>query len=582
MRPLAQSQEHTLAERWIEMMKILERVSLQNLILLGQRIFLSLSVVDQILEHLVSVAVLVIWMFQFILEKPLYLSLLENCFVMETENDKSSNKIQEQATTSTPSNPVQEDKKLGLNGRLAFAIAAAALGSSFQHGYNTGVVNAPQQLIEDWISNLKMNRTGQVTKQSEVTMIWSIAVSIFCVGGMIGGSLVGSIADRFGRKGGLLINNILVLLTVIFEGCAKTAKSYEMIIIGRFLIGINAGLNAGLAPMYLSEISPIHLRGAVGTVYQLVITMSILVSQILGLEQILGTAEQWPLLLCLTIVPAIFQVIALPFCPESPKYLLVTRGKDMEAQRALAWLRGTIEVHDEMEEMRTEYESVKLVPKVTLKELFVNSTLRIPLIIALMVMFAQQLSGINAVMFFSTKIFMMAQLDKNAAQNATLGVGAMNVLMTFISLILVERAGRKTLMLIGFSGMFVDTALLAICLAFAETSRAAAYFSIVLVIMFVVLFATGPGSIPWFLVSELFNQSARPAATSVAIAVNWTANFIVSIGFLPLQEALGAYVFIIFAALQAFFVFFIYKKVPETKNKTMEEISSMFRQISYQ
>ncbi|XP_012350801.1 solute carrier family 2, facilitated glucose transporter member 1 isoform X7 [Apis florea] len=470
----------------------------------------------------------------------------------------------------------------GLNGRLAFAIAAAALGSSFQHGYNTGVVNAPQQLIENWISDLKTNRTGQVTKQSEVTMIWSIAVSIFCVGGMIGGSLVGSIADRFGRKGGLLINNILVVLTVIFEGCAKTAKSYEMIIIGRFLIGINAGLNAGLAPMYLSEISPIHLRGAVGTVYQLVITMSILVSQILGLEQILGTAEQWPLLLCLTIVPAIFQVIALPFCPESPKYLLVTKGKDMEAQRALAWLRGTIEVHDEMEEMRTEYESVKLVPKVTLKELFVNSTLRIPLIIALMVMFAQQLSGINAVMFFSTKIFMMAQLDKSAAQNATLGVGAMNVLMTFISLILVERAGRKTLMLIGFSGMFVDTALLAICLAFAETSRAAAYFSIVLVIMFVVLFATGPGSIPWFLVSELFNQSARPAATSVAIAVNWTANFIVSIGFLPLQEALGAYVFIIFAALQAFFVFFIYKKVPETKNKTMEEISSMFRQISYQ
>lgn len=470
----------------------------------------------------------------------------------------------------------------GLNGRLAFAIAAAALGSSFQHGYNTGVVNAPQQLIEDWISNLKMNRTGVPTKQSEVTMIWSIAVSIFCVGGMIGGSLVGSIADRFGRKGGLLLNNILVLLTVIFEGCAKTAKSYEMIIIGRFLIGINAGLNAGLAPMYLAEISPMHLRGAVGTVYQLVITMSILVSQILGLEQVLGTADQWPLLLCLTIVPAIFQVITLPLCPESPKYLLLSKGKDMDAQRALSWLRGTIEVHDEMEEMRTEYESVKLVPKVTLKELFVNSALRIPLMIAIMIMFAQQLSGINAVMFFSTKIFRMAQLDKNAAQNATMGVGAMNVLMTFISLILVERAGRKTLLLIGFGGMFIDTALLAICLAFADTSSTAAYFSIVLVIMFVVLFATGPGSIPWFLVSELFNQSARPAATSVAIAINWTANFIVSIGFLPLQEALGAYVFILFAVIQAFFVFFIYKKVPETKNKTMEEISSMFRQISYQ
>ncbi|XP_066601635.1 solute carrier family 2, facilitated glucose transporter member 1-like [Prorops nasuta] len=470
----------------------------------------------------------------------------------------------------------------GLNGRLAFAIAAAALGSSFQHGYNTGVVNAPQELIESWISEIKENRTGVPTSQSEVTMIWSVAVSIFCVGGMIGGSMVGWVADKFGRKGGLLLNNILVLLTVIFEGSAKAARSYEMIIIGRFLIGINSGLNAGLAPMYLAEISPVHLRGAVGTVYQLVITISILIAQILGLEQILGTSDQWPLLLCLTVVPAIFQLATLPLCPESPKFLLLSRGKDMDAQRALSWLRGTVDVHDEMEEMRTEYESVKLVPKVTLKELFMNPALRIPLTIAIMIMFAQQLSGINAVMFFSTRIFTMAQLDKSAAQSATMGVGAMNVLMTIVSLVLVEKAGRKTLLLIGFSGMFVDTALLAICLAFAETSRAAAYFSIVLVIMFVVLFATGPGSIPWFLVSELFNQSARPAATSVAIAVNWTANFIVSIGFLPLQEAMNAYVFIIFAVLQGFFTFFIYKKVPETKNKTSEEISSMFRQISYQ
>lgn len=117
--------------------------------------------------------------------------------------------------------------------------------------------------------------------------------------------------------------------------------------------------------------------------------------------------------------------------------------------------------------MRAEYESVKLVPKVTLKELFVNSALRIPLIIALMVMFAQQLSGINAVMFFSTKIFMMAQLDKTAAQIATMVVGAVNVLMTFVSLILVEKAGRKQLLLVGFTGIFIDTVLLAICLAFA-------------------------------------------------------------------------------------------------------------------
>jgi len=152
------------------------------------------------------------------------------------------------------------------------------------------------QLIEDWISQVKMNRTGVPTSQSEVTLIWSVTVSIYCVGGMIGGSLVGWMADRFGRKGGLLLNNILVLLTVIFEGSAKAASSFEMIIFGRFLIGINSGLNAGLASMYLAEISPVHLRGAVGTVYQLILAISLLLSQILGLKQVLGTTDKWPLL----------------------------------------------------------------------------------------------------------------------------------------------------------------------------------------------------------------------------------------------------------------------------------------------
>ena len=134
---------------------------------------------------------------------------------------------------------------------------------------------------------------------------------------------------------------------------------------------------------------------------------------------------------------------------------------------ALSWLRGTIEVHDEMEEMRAEYESIKLIPTVSLKELLMNATLRIPLGIAVMIMLAQQLSGINAIMSFSTSIFEMANLGKSAAQSATMGVGAMNVVMTFVSLVLVEKAGRKTLLLVGFGGMVIDTLLLAICMPFA-------------------------------------------------------------------------------------------------------------------
>ncbi|CAH1176086.1 unnamed protein product [Phaedon cochleariae] len=470
----------------------------------------------------------------------------------------------------------------GFNGKLAFAIAAAALGSSFQHGYNTGVLNNPQNIIEGWISATMGNRTQETPHVDSVTLIFSLMTSIFCIGGMVGGVITGTVADRFGRKGGLLLNNILVIASVLCQCLSKAASSYEMMILGRFIIGVNSGLNAGLAPMYLAEISPMNLRGAVGTVYQLVITISILIAQILGLSGILGTEALWPTLLAMTIVPAIFQIVTLPFCPESPKYLLLSKGSESQAQKALSWLRGTPAVQEEMEVMKSEYEAVKLVPKVTMRELVTNSALRIPLIISLTVMVAQQLSGINAVMFFSSKIFTMTGLDEDQSKFATMAMGGVNVLMTIVSLFLVERAGRKTLLMVGFAGMAVDTTLLTIGLIFAQQSKAVGILCVIFVLVYVVMFATGPGSIPWFLVSELFNQSARPAATSLAVCINWTANFLVGLAFLPLAELMKSYVFIIFIVLQCLFLLFIYKKVPETKNKTLEEISAMFRQQSYQ
>lgn len=171
--------------------------------------------------------------------------------------------------------------------------------------------NQPKQVLEEWMTGVIGNRTGVPPAHESITLVWSIAVAIFCVGGMIGGVSTGFIADRFGRKGGLLLNNVLVLVATICLATAKSASSYELIILGRFIIGINSGLNAGLVPMYLAEISPINLRGSVGSVYQLVITISILVAQVLGLKYVLGTAENWPVLFALTAVPAIFQVLTI-------------------------------------------------------------------------------------------------------------------------------------------------------------------------------------------------------------------------------------------------------------------------------
>ncbi|XP_013771953.2 solute carrier family 2, facilitated glucose transporter member 1-like isoform X2 [Limulus polyphemus] len=470
----------------------------------------------------------------------------------------------------------------GLTGHLAFAIVAAALGSAFQHGYNTGVVNAPKDLVMDFIKIAYMERFDEEPGHQTVTMIFSIMVSIFCIGGMVGALGTAYVSEKFGRKGALLLNNIFVFIAAGLMGFSKMARSYEMLIMGRFFIGLNSGLNAGLAPMYLTEVSPIHLRGAVGTIYQLVITISILISQILALPQILGTEEHWPYIFAIIVIPAIFMLVTMPLCPESPRYILIFQGKEVAAQKALTWFRGTIEVHDEMDEMRSEYEAMKMVPKVTLQEMWTNPVFRTPLIISVVVMLSQQLSGINAAIFFSTEIFESAGLNKETALYATLGMGTINVLMTVISLVLVERAGRRTLHLIGLGGMGIITVILTLCMCLKTLLPWLSYLSIVCVIGFVVMFATGPGSIPWFLVSELFGQGARSIATSIAVAVNWSANFVVGLGFLPLANVLGDYTFLIFTVLLAFFWVFTYKKVPETKNKTVEEITSIFRQRMYQ
>ncbi|XP_035219471.1 solute carrier family 2, facilitated glucose transporter member 1-like [Stegodyphus dumicola] len=315
-------------------------------------------------------------------------------FSVESQNSPNEDDID-----SSPS------EKLEAPGQFIFAIIAAAVGSAFQHGYNTGIVNAPQSVIEKFITETYYEKYKEMPATSMVTLIFSIMVSIFCLGGMAGGLGTAYLAKAFGRKGGLILNNILVFIAAALMGFGKTAKSYEMMIVGRFIIGVNAGLNAGLAPMYLTEISPVHLRGAIGTIYQLNITISILLSQILGMPEILGTDKGWPYLFGLIIIPSIFMLVTLNSCPESPKYLLINKGQDDASENALKWLRGTSEVQNEMNEMRTEYEEAKLVPKVKLSEMCSNAMYRKPLIISVVIMLSQQWSGVNAVSYFLLETF---------------------------------------------------------------------------------------------------------------------------------------------------------------------------------
>uniref|UniRef100_A0A8C2TYY5 Solute carrier family 2 member 3 n=1 Tax=Coturnix japonica TaxID=93934 RepID=A0A8C2TYY5_COTJA len=432
-----------------------------------------------------------------------------------------------------------------LTAPLIYAVSVAAIGS-LQFGYNTGVINAPEKIIRGFYNRTLSQRSGEPTSPELLTSLWSLSVAIFSVGGMIGSFSVGLFVNRFGRRNSMLLVNVLA-----FIGGALMALS-----------------------KYSNEVSPTGLRGAFGTLNQLGIVIGILVAQIFGLKEILGTEALWPLLLGLTIVPAVMQCVALLFCPESPRFLLINKMEEEKAQTVLQKLRGTQDVSQDILEMKEESAKMSQEKKVTIPELFRSPNYRQAIMISITLQLSQQLSGINAVFYYSTGIFERAGIKEPVY--ATIGAGAVNTVFTVVSLFLVERAGRRTLHLVGLGGMAVCAAIMTVALALKE--QWIRYISIVATFGFVALFEIGPGPIPWFIVAELFSQGPRPAAMAVAGCSNWTSNFLVGMLFPYAEKLCGPYVFLIFLAFLVIFFVFTYFKVPETKGRTFEDISRGFEE----
>uniref|UniRef100_A0A3Q1HMB2 Major facilitator superfamily (MFS) profile domain-containing protein n=1 Tax=Anabas testudineus TaxID=64144 RepID=A0A3Q1HMB2_ANATE len=450
-----------------------------------------------------------------------------------------------------------------LTGTLAIAVFTAALGS-LQYGYSLGVINAPQKVIEKHYGHslgVWSERTTVLSENSTedeelpeagqhpaVVMYWSLSVAIFSIGGMLSSFLVGFVGDLKGRVKGMLMINFLAVVAGLLMGLCKMWKPHIMVISGRAVMGFYCGLTSGLVPMYIGEIAPKAYRGALGTLHQLAIVTGILISQVIGLDFILGNDGMWPLLLGLSGAPAVLQTILLPLCPESPRYLYIVLGKEQEARNS----------------------------KNTLSQTNTNFTLPLQqLIVALMMHFSQQFSGINAIFYYSTSIFARAGVGQPVY--ATIGMGAINTVFTMVSVALVDKTGRRTLILAGLGGMCFCAVAMTVGLRFQNDYSWMSYVSMSAIFLFVSFFEIGPGPIPWFIVAELFSQGPRPAAIALAGCCNWTSNFIIGMTFPYIQGLLDVYVFILFAGLLLCFTVFTYLRVPETKGKTFEEIAAVFQ-----
>ena len=481
-----------------------------------------------------------------------------------------------------PEERTDEKTPLQITASLAAGVLLAVVGGAFQFGYNISVLNAPTEEILD---NFYPCEDGDVIAKScggekWRATIYAVVTSAFPLAAVLGSALVATVLRRFNRRNGLLFNVVFSLLAAVLFATSKAAGSIWMLVAGRFFVGVYVGLAAGLVPTYISEISPKQWRGAIGVLNQLFMTLGILVAQIFGLEGVLGSSGLWPLLLALTFVPSLFLLVGGRFMPRSPRHLLLDNNDETAAEKTLVRLRGTSDVKEEMQEIKAERETAFKTHQLTVVELFKERSARRQLLTVVAMHLCQQLGGINAVFFYTNKIFHAAKIDEGRPQDlASIAIGSVNVAMTVVSFLAVERVGRKKLIVFGYASMALSCVSLTACLSALDSqgsSSAVSYLSILFVVAYIVGFAVGPGPVTWLLTSELFTQESRPAAATVACAVNWSSNFLLSLVFPSLVGAAGAFVFVPFTVVCLASASYLHLVLPETKGKTFDEISRMF------
>uniref|UniRef100_A0AAY5EYE4 Major facilitator superfamily (MFS) profile domain-containing protein n=1 Tax=Electrophorus electricus TaxID=8005 RepID=A0AAY5EYE4_ELEEL len=481
----------------------------------------------------------------------------------------------------------------GMSQRLTICLISAAvfgaLGSSFVYGYNLSVVNAPAKHIKAFYNVTWLGRYKEPAKTETLTLLWSITVSIFAIGGLVGAFITSFLIKVLGRKGTLLANNSLAIISALLLALGEKAGSFEMLIIGRFIIGVDSGVSLSVLPMYLGEISPCEMRGSIGQFNSVFICLGVFFGQLFGLPEIFGHEDRWTFLFGFLAVPAILQLCVLPFLPESPRFLLIERRDEARAEKAFQAFLGKKDVSADLEEVHAESRAQNTLQVATPLELFQNRAVRWQIITIVVVMACYQLCGLNAIWYYTNGIFEEAGFHKSTIPYITLSTGGIETVAAVISGLVIERVGRKPLLIFGFCLIYSLPLSPCVCMCVCVSLSLSLSLSLcvcislslfISILAVIASFCSGPGGIPFILTGELFEQSYRPAAFMVAGGVNWLANFAVGLFFPFIQEFLQTYAFLVFDAVCVFGAVYLYIVLPETKNKTFVEISQSFAKMN--
>jgi sugar porter (SP) family MFS transporter len=431
---------------------------------------------------------------------------------------------------------------------VAVSAAITALGGLL-FGYDTGVVSGALLFVKKDFGGLSSFQQELVT-------------SLLLVGAVIGALAAGRVSDKIGRRPTVLITALVFIVGVLLAAFTPT---YPLLLVARIIIGLAVGSASMTVPLYIGEIVPPRLRGGLVSLNQLAITAGILGSYLIdyGLS---GTGN-WRLMFGLAAIPAALLFIGMLFQKESPHWL-IRQGREDEARQVLRRLRADGDIDEEVREVREISQR-----EGGLRDL-ISPKVRPLLIVGVMLAVFQQITGINTVIYYAPTLLQGAGFGNSGALLANVVNGAVNVGMTIVAIWLLDKVGRRPLLLCGTAGMAVGMVITACCFIGGENLKGATAIVAVLgLLVYTGSFAIGLGPVFWLLIAEIYPLKIRGAAMSVASMANWAANFVVTISFLTLLSAIGGVgAFFLFGFLTLVALAYFWRRVPETKGRSLQEI----------
>jgi SP family galactose:H+ symporter-like MFS transporter len=425
-----------------------------------------------------------------------------------------------------------------------------ALGS-FMFGYDTGVISGALLFI-------KQDFDLSSFEQSSV-------VSVLLLGAMAGALYTGKVADRFGRRTTLGVLGVVFTIGIVI---AALANGYVMMLIGRVVLGLGVGGVSALVPTYLSEISPAQIRGRMLTLNQLLITIGLLAAYLIN--AVFSGSGDWRAMFWVGAIPSVALALGALRLPESPAWL-ARRGRTDDAKAMISSVAGPDGADQVIARYAREDEARREVQRNerpgTRKLLAPH--VRAALVVGLALAAIQQFGGINTILYYAPTIMQETGLSASNSIYYSVAIGIINLLMTIVSLRLIDRVGRRPLLIASLAGMLGSLVLLGLTFV-ADLSSVV---TLLCMLIYIMSFAIGMGPVFWVLLGEIFPPQERAEGVSAGSTVNWLSNFAVSLAFLPLVTAIGqGQTFWVFAAVCAFAVWFVGRYVPETRNRNFADV----------